>query len=392
MRLIQQPIKPDNMKPLNSKHYIITDTFNGSIPANIKEFNSFVGRARTLVAVITILLLVLGIAVNAFVCWVMIRSKKRTKSMSNLFVFHLSLTEIIPRIILSVLYVFLFGKRQETSSTPCRTILFAQYTVLTVLFGLLTGISIDRYYHIVHPLRCLVAKDRRPITLLLLWACAIVLAIPVLFTSITLIVSKEFRLEQNITHATGWASNKTSVRRLHHHPTALFQFRQCGVMSRYGKLYFTLYFTCVFCVPLVVMTVMYTKMLLFLWRRSAHNKMNKAVAKSKVKTVRLLLAVLLSFVFSWGPLMIAELCALYNINLSIGSLPLLLIARCISYTSSILNPLIYSIGNSSFRREARRVLHSSIRCRAVLSKPRKTLAHGNKTAPELCARTLETNV
>ena len=61
------------------------------------------------------------------------------------------------------------------------------------------------------------------------------------------------------------------------------------------------------------MIVTYTRLSLFLWKRSRNKTLNVRVVKSKSKAIFMLTVIVLIFGFSWGPLMFVNILLAYGV-------------------------------------------------------------------------------
>ena len=238
----------------------------------------------------------------------------------------------------------------------CKTAIFSQFTCAAVTFVLLSGIAIDRYINILFPLRSLSIKTRKCLIMLSIWGYAVLICsgfIPSATVSANLFnfhnkKRQLFHLYLNSTknNASRWNYKEP---RKHCIPGSL------GSLER--QIAFTVFFLFAFVVPLLCITFSYSKVTVFLWRKTKENNcLNRNIAKAKLRAVRMFTLVVVSFLISWGPVMIIDMFASYSFKkrrLRISKFPLRPLLDCISQTSSIFNPIIYAFGDSNFRRNLR---------------------------------------
>ena len=87
----------------------------------------------------------LGLASNLFVCFIMTRRKLVGKNLSNFYIFHLSMAEVIYRFTMAV--VRIFTSRIDfrlLSHGECKAMQFFPHATCATVFFLLTGIAMDR--------------------------------------------------------------------------------------------------------------------------------------------------------------------------------------------------------------------------------------------------------
>ena len=121
-----------------------------------------------------------------------------------------------------------------------------------------------------------------------------------------------------------------------------------------GQSSTSLYFFLACFVPLVVISVLYTKIAIFLHKRRHTGMMNKLAASSKTKAVRMLIVILFTYVLSLGPAVILVMLRSYGVfnNTSFDVMLLVnWVVEFATYTSSLGNPLIYAYYNGDFGKE-----------------------------------------
>lgn len=297
----------------------------------------------------------LGIVENILVCCVLSRCRigRSTAKLSNFFILHLAITDLVFRAV-SFLRRATDRENLDLSSLHCQLAIFSQFTCAAVTFVLLTGIAFDRYIHILFPLRSLTIKTRKYLIIISIWLYAMMIC-SAFFASAT-ISPVHFKPPPQRRPPLHSLSNVTRL-----NVTGFKPFRTHCIPGSSGsverKIAFTVYFVFAFVVPLLLITFAYTKITVFLWKRTkANNAMNSSIAKAKLKAIKMLVLVVFSFLISWGPIMILDMCASYPTKrgkITFRKFPLRPLFECISQTSSILNPVIYAFGDANFRRSLR---------------------------------------
>lgn len=128
------------------------------------------------------------------------------------------------------------------------------------------------------------------------------------------------------------------------------------------QISFTIYFLFAFVVPLLCIVICYSRIIFFLWRKAKTTRMlNRYTAKAKLRAIVMFVKVFLSFLISWGPVMILDMIVSYAKPGStriyyVRTFPARPLFNCITLTSSIFNPIIYAFGDASFRRNLRLLL------------------------------------
>ena len=332
-------------------------TFNGHLPPE-KTFRSDRETYFSALFSISCAFVGLGAVENIIVCCVLATDKigRSPTKLSNFFILHLAITDLVFRSITFLQRTIDREHLHSSSTAYCQLALFSQFTCAAVTFVLLTGIAIDRYIHILFPLRALTIQTRKYLIIIVIWFYALVICSGFI-GSATLSPRIKFRGQlyllsnssSNLTTNDTVSSDSKPFRR---HCTP----GKPDSLER--KVAFTVYFVFAFVVPLIVITFTYTRITVFLWKRTkTNNSINSSCAKAKLKAIQMLVLVVFSFLLSWGPIMILDMCASYPAKkgrITYQKLPLRPLFDCISQTSSIFYPFIYAFCDENFRKNLRR--------------------------------------
>ncbi|XP_078378054.1 neuropeptide FF receptor 1-like [Oculina patagonica] len=285
---------------------------------------------------IAILLIVLGVVVNGAICSVMLRGKRYKKNTSNFFILHLSITELVSRLLIFPIVVHSLAATSAIESVQCKFLTLISKTFASATFTSLAAIAIDRYQNILHPMKALKSKKWPVHLVCLVWLYATVVSIPS-------VVSVESTYVNEIPEAQGIDCENCTDGRI------------CDIPpNTVGQVSTTLYFALAFLVPLILIFVLYTKVAIFLHQRSTKGKMHKVAARSKSKAVRMLVLAVIGYVLSLGP------AALLAMSRSYGQLnntsfhhmfAVSWTVQIVTLTSSLANPIIYAYYNGDFRKE-----------------------------------------
>ena len=275
-------------------------------------------------------LVIVGLIANITICVVMLRGGRFKKHLSNFMLFHLSITDIAYRLIIvpgqlgSIFYPF------ETKPTMfCKLAKTFLYTFNTAVFSSLVVIALDRHQSITRPFQRLKHKPKFCRYLLAVWAYSIVCALPQMHNG------------GNGTHAANFtlAANGANY-------TYALHFCVSSEAGSTQRIVALLYFILGFLVPLVMITVAYSKISVFLWRKSRNRMINQAALKSKKKALRMLVLVVLGFVLCLG------VPQLYHLIKSFGfkdQVPIAVISVILYLSSSAINPVIYGLYSAEFK-------------------------------------------
>lgn len=280
--------------------------------------------ARELIIYLVLYLLcILGIAANVVVCVVMVRRKSILRTLSSLMLFHLSLTEILDRCTVLPLAV---AQRylQMTELTWCNLANFATHTVSTTLFASLAVIAVDRYITITRPLQSWTRKPKGYRYITAIWLYALVCSIPHFFSN-------------NISHM-NFEGGRTNY-------TLVVCTPSTGLTQQISS---TVYLVVGFILPLVIVSVAYTKIAVYLRKRSQQGIVhNRVMLRSRQKALRMLVLSVLSFAFFWGPYFVCRVVWSYDATkISKASF---VYTSFFQIFSSLANPFIYGFYNWEFR-------------------------------------------
>lgn len=317
----------------------LTASLRGSTFLLIRSYEE----ARTAFALIfftNLFVILLGIIVNATVCYVMLRGKRYKRNSSNFFITHLSVVELVYRLLVFPLIVYFAIPATGIKSFQCKALSFFSKTSASAIIASLVVMAIDRHQKIVHPLRSLKSKSKPFSHVCLCWLYATIVSCPFVISMDSISVLK-------IPEAQDMVCENCAEKKLCSIPQNLL-----------GQSSTTLYFLLAFLVPLIVIFALYTKVAIFLHHRGKSGMMSHVAAKSRSNAVRMLIITVFGYVLSLGP------AAVFAMLRSFGALNsksfgcLLLVSWMVDIptcTSSLANPLIYAYYYGAFRQEINRL-------------------------------------
>ena len=297
--------------------------------------------AFSVILSINLLVILLGITVNTAICYVMLRGKRYKRNSSNFFITHLSVVELVYRLLVFPLIIYFAVPASGINMYQCKAISFFTKTFASAIFVSLVVIAIDRHQNIVHPLKSL-KSTRRPFFFVgLCWLYATTVSCPS-------VVSVDSISVLEIPEARGMVCENCADKKLCDIPRSVL-----------GQSSTTLYFLLAFVVPLTAIFALYARVAIFLYHRGKSGMMNPVATKSKSKAVRMLIITVFGYTLSLGPAAILAMLRSYG---ALNSKPfdaMLLVTWIVdfaTYTSSLANPLIYAYYNGDFRQEINRLL------------------------------------
>ena len=128
---------------------------------------------------IAMFLFVLGIVTNGVICFVMLPGKRYKKNTSNFYILHLSVTDLVSRLLISPIVMYSVVTASKIESIQCKFLYLFSNTFASGTFVSLAAIATDRYQNIVYPMRALKTKKTTPLhQVFLVWSYAILVSIP----------------------------------------------------------------------------------------------------------------------------------------------------------------------------------------------------------------------
>ena len=313
----------------------------GSILLLIRSYEE----ARITFAVIlsiNLLVIVWGIIVNVAISYVMLRGKRYKRNRSNFFITHLSVVELVHRLLVFPLIVYFAVPATGINKFQCKAVSFFSKTSASAIFVSLVVVAIDRHQNIVHPLKSLKSKRKPFLLVCLCWLYATIVSCPS-------VISMDSMSVVEIPESRGMVCEDCADKKLCDIPQNLL-----------GQSSTTLYFILAFLVPLTVIFALYTKVAIFLRHKGNSGMMNQVAAKSKSKAVRMLIVTVFGYVLSLGPAAVHAMLRSFGTLNSKSFVVILLVSWMVdfaTYTSSLANPLIYAYYNAAFREEINRLFY-----------------------------------
>ncbi|NP_001266380.1 neuropeptide FF receptor 2-like [Bombyx mori] len=340
-RFVENSVLPD-MEPLSShmdleeRHY--PSRMNGTLNRSDFGGDEFMYRhsgAMTAVYCAAYLLVFLvGLVGNCFVIAVVYRSP-RMRTVTNFFIVNLAFADILvivfclPATLMSNIFVpWVLGWLM------CKTVPYVQGLSVAASVYSLVAVSLDRFLAIWWPLKCQITKRRSRMMIVFIWIFAILVTTPWVFFFDLVVVFEE---NPNVHLCIDvWPNPLSEV------------------------LYFVVG-NLIFCyiLPMVMITMCYILIWIKVWRRSIPTdtqdaQMERMQQKSKVKVVKMLVAVVILFVLSWFPLY------LIFARIKLGGpikkweeemLPIVTpLAQWLGASNSCINPILYAFFNKKYRK------------------------------------------
>lgn len=286
------------------------------------------------------ILIFLGIVINATVCGAMLRNKCVLKNLSNFFVFHLSVADLIFRVLTVGPLIYLSSVfTTAQSAIPCKLLHFFSAACGAAFFVTLVVISVDVYRDAASPIKGLMSRRTPFLVVFGVWLYAAVCSGPLMYSAQSVLYTEIPEVTPNMT---GDLKN-CSVPKL------------CDFYRNWsGQLSTTLYFVLAFLVPLVVMAVLFLVTYIYLRRDYKSGAISKETANAKGKITRMLSALSLGVVICWGPTVLISMLRSYDRLADVRPdivLILTIVAELMKFMNSLFNPLIFACYIPNFRKD-----------------------------------------
>ncbi|XP_069700621.1 neuropeptide SIFamide receptor-like [Periplaneta americana] len=228
----------------------------------------------------------------------------------------------------------------------CKTVPYVQGVSVAASVYSLIAVSLDRFLAIWWPLKCQITKRRARFMIFVIWVIALTTTIP-------------------------WALFFDLVMVFNDAPDVLLCV-EVWPDALDGALYF-LIANLLFCyiLPMVLISLCYILIWVKVWKRTIPTdtkdaQMERLQQKSKVKVVKMLVAVVILFVLSWLPLYVIFARIKLGGDVEIWEDDILLVATPIAQwlgaSNSCINPILYAFFNKKYRKGFIAILKSRRCC------------------------------
>ncbi|CAH1246499.1 NPFFR2 [Branchiostoma lanceolatum] len=272
---------------------------------------------------------------NTMVCFVILKMP-RMQTVTNYFLLNLAVSDLLVAVFCmpftlvdNIIRGWPFGDVM-CKLTPAVQVVSVAASVFT-----LVAIAVDRFYSVVHPTEPKFSIRGVQKIVIAVWSLALFIMVP----QVLLIEDKTMTLD--------FFKETLSL-------------HICVETSQlWRKLYTILLFATCYVIPLAVIVLLYIQIGLKVWEKPvpggqhAPTQVKQASWKRKVKVVKMLLAVVVLFAFSWLPLHTLSLLSDHGFltldQRDIINVYVYPIAHWLSYFNSSVNPIIYGYFNENFR-------------------------------------------
>ncbi|XP_041357591.1 QRFP-like peptide receptor [Gigantopelta aegis] len=317
-------------------------------------------------AVVYGLTFLLGLVGNVLVI-ISVARYKRMQNVTNIFLLSLATADLLLVLIcVPVKIAKFFSFTWTFGEVLCKLVHYLQNVSIICSVANLTGLSLERYYAILHPIRakytCTVTLARR--TVLVIWLLSVLMALPILVGQTHLPVGERVKAF--------WCLERWD-------------------RVIYHQLYQLYMFIIILIMPISLMTFAYSSICRKLWKVSYHRATIRAnrprlscqetgllytptrfrqdkvlpgsltVRRKRVsmdedatrkQVIKMLVAVVVLFTICWGPIMMNNLLVAFHVltDLNEGHLkPIRQAFWLMAYSNSCVNPIVYGFMSKNFR-------------------------------------------
>ncbi|XP_033843295.1 galanin receptor type 1b [Periophthalmus magnuspinnatus] len=310
---------------------------------NYTEAEEGPGPEAVVVPVLFGVIFVLGVVGNSLVLAVVGRARYgtggiagsasalRAASPTNLFILNLSVADLCFLLVCVPVHATIYSLPEWVFGAFLCTFGHYVFTVcMLVSIFTLTAMSVDRYVAVVLSKKSALIRSRRNALLgvALIWTLALVLSVPV-------------AQHQVLTgHPTA--------------PNSTFCWERWPGPSR--SVYRVSILVLGYLLPLLLISCCYAKVLFHLHKKMKN--MSKKSERSKKKTAQTVLLVVTAFSLCWMPHHIIAMWVEFGrFPLNDASFAFRIVAHCLSYGNSCVNPILYAFLSENFRKACREVFN-----------------------------------
>ncbi|ELT99672.1 hypothetical protein CAPTEDRAFT_35369, partial [Capitella teleta] len=280
-------------------------------------------------------LVLLSLCINFVVCYVLFKNR-RMRTVTNCFTTNLSISDILLTL-LNIPFNVIRNTTEEWvfGHVICGCTNFILNVSVYASTFTMAAIALERYRVIMCPLRPRISFCVASVTLVVIWLLGIIMSLP--FAVFSEVVEVRFLL----------------------HDTLRCRVEYPQPQRTYERYIILTTFICQYVVPLLLTGVIYTHIVYKLWSREmigqSIERQQVAHLKSRKRSIRMLVVVVLLFSICWLPLNLYHILLNFHPdkNLFVPNGNVYLSFHWLAMTSVCFNPLVYCWTKGAFRAELR---------------------------------------
>jgi len=338
----------DGGENVNDVHCLLNDSRRQCYNSNITDVgvadrkNGEIWTPDVIQRVASLLfIMLLTLVGNTIIIIVLTCSRYRKRnSRVNIFIINLAVGDLmVCGVTMTTEILFVAFGEWLLGSAACKILTYLQIVTLASTTFILTSMGFDRYMAICRPLKFRSSHTRARRMILISWLLAFIFALPQLFIFV-----------QTIDEV---------------YPDGSFKYgcRSQGYTSSWQrKVYFTFMTLYILIVPAILISYCYVNVAIVVWRqgklvagtntcslrKSIVNK--SAIPRAKIKTVKMTLSIIVSFIACWTPYFVTTLIQIYsNYTYEIPA-SVMAFVETVALLQSALNPILYGFFNIQIKR------------------------------------------
>ncbi|XP_050173487.1 galanin receptor 2b-like [Myiozetetes cayanensis] len=289
---------------------------------------------RVIVPVVFSLIFLLGTVGNSLVLAVLLRSGQVGHNTTNLFILNLSLADFFFIVFCVPFQATIYSLEGWVfGSFICKAVHFFIYLTMYASSFTLAAVSVDRYLAIRYPLRS--RELRTPHSAAA--AMAVIWGLSVVFAGPYLSYYDLIEWESSYICIPGWEEWRRKVM-----DTSTFTFG--------------------YIIPVLVISLSYTRTIKYLWTAVDPLEDMAESRKAKWKVTKMVIIVTILYCLCWLPYHVIILRYLYgDFPFNQATYAFRLLSHCMAYANSCLNPIIYALVSKHFRKGFKKVFSCLLR-------------------------------
>jgi len=296
---------------------------------------------KTAIVIAYFLTFAVSLIGNSTVCYIIIKSRKLTKSCTNFSILNLSIADLfitVCAIPLQTIDMYIVGN-WKYGLFMCRLVYFLQNAAMVATILILVTISIEKFLVVCFPFQSRVYRDSFRYAIYAMWLIAII------DSAAVSTLKKTHDFGEVVLCVLAWPS---------------VSFKRSYLVG-HGTVFFF--------IPLLLMTCLHCATIIAIQKKTTHHsegnktaiRMNMRKLKRRRKAVTILVMIVLLFTISWGPLLSVALYeAFADITIVQQHFQVLnqvfVVSLLMVYLNSAFHPIIYCFLGKQYRRAMKQSL------------------------------------